>query len=46
MRGETYNARVTKNINVSGLNEEDAKTAVVAEAVKDSVGVEKQGMKK
>ena len=45
MRGETYDAKVTKNINVSGLNEEDAKTAVVAEAVKDSVDVKKPGAK-
>lgn len=41
MRGETYDAKVTKNINVSGMDKEEAKMAVVAEAVAET-GKEKK----
>lgn len=45
MRSETYDAKVTKNINVTGLSEEDAKSVVVAEAIKDAVTEQKETMK-
>ena len=35
MRGETYDAKVTKNVNVTGVDEGTAKAAVVADAIKE-----------
>ena len=37
VRSETFDAKVTKNINVSGMNEDDARAAVVAEAIKENI---------
>ena len=38
MKANTYDAKVTRNINVTGLNEGQAEAAVVAEVVKASEG--------
>ena len=35
MRGETYDAKVTKNVNVTGVDEGTAKAAVVADSIKE-----------
>ena len=37
MRGETYDAKVTKNVNVSGVDSDSTKAAVVANAIADAV---------
>ena len=37
MRGETYDAKVTKNVNVSGVDSDSAKAAVIANAIADAV---------
>ena len=37
MRSETYDAKVTKNVNVSGVDSDATKAAVIANAIADAV---------
>ena len=37
MRSETYDAKVTKNVNVSGVDSDSTKAAVIANAIADAV---------